>query len=110
MRDFVYVSDVAAANVRALTGDPPITGIFNIASGTPTTVHEMAEMLAAVVGRESLAPQITGAFRLGDVRHVMGSPQRAAHLLGWRAEIDIEVGIKDFASDPLREAPVTIQR
>jgi dTDP-L-rhamnose 4-epimerase len=110
MRDFVYVSDVAAANVRALTADPPVSGTFNIAGGTPTTVHEMAQMLATVVGGESLAPQITGAFRLGDVRHVMGSPQRAAHLLGWQTEIDIEIGMKEFASDPLREAPVTTQR
>jgi len=106
LRDFVHVSDVAAANVLALTADPPVAGVCNIAGGAPTTVYRMAEMVADGVGAEALAPQITGTWRPGDVRHIIGSPQRAADVLDWRGEIDLEVGMKEFASDPLREISV----
>ena len=45
-RDFVHVRDVAAANLRGLLAPDPIPGAFNVASGTPHTVLEMAEALA----------------------------------------------------------------
>lgn len=105
MRDFVHVSDVARANVMAIFADQPVAGTFNISSGTPRTVYEIAEALAAAFRAGAPAPQITGASRPGDVRHVMGSPQRAAQVLGWRAEIDVEIGMNEFATDPLREIP-----
>lgn len=50
----------------------------------------------------SLAPEITGGFRLGDVRRVVASPERAATGLGFRAEIGPDVGLPAFATAPLR--------
>ncbi len=81
-RDFVHVRDVARANVAALVADPSIDGPLNVASGAPRTVLDLAE--AVCVGT-SLAPVVVGGGRLGDVRHVVASPQRAADLLGFRA-------------------------
>src|SRR5213078_4667490 len=49
-RDFVHVRDVAAANVRALTAPKPIPGAFNIASGTPRTILDMAAALSRAHG------------------------------------------------------------
>ncbi len=98
-RDFVHVRDVAAANLRALEAGTP--GAFNVASGTPRSVGEMAAALARAVD-PSLPPEITGEWRAGDVRHVFASPQRATTQLGFRASEDFEAGMREFAEAKLR--------
>lgn len=97
LRDFVHVRDVARANLAAAltTPRPGELAAYNIASGTPHTVAEMAAALAAARGGPS--PLITGGYRLGDVRHIVASPQRAERVLGFRAEIAFAAGMKEFA-------------
>ena len=97
LRDFVHVRDVARANVLALTRPEPVAGALNIASGTPRSVGEMAEALAAAAGPGAPAPQVTGRFRLGDVRHVFASPRRAAQTLGFIAGEDFAAGMEEFS-------------
>jgi dTDP-L-rhamnose 4-epimerase len=97
-RDFVHVADVARANVLALTRDEPAPGAFNVASGTPRTVGEMARALSA----GKVEPEVTGQFRRGDVRHVFASVQRARDVLGFTARIGLEDGMREFATAPLR--------
>jgi dTDP-L-rhamnose 4-epimerase len=99
-RDFVHVDDVAAANVAALTTPEPVLGAFNVASGVPHTVGELAEELASAMGGP--APVVTGGYRLGDVRHVTASPARAERELGFRADVDFAAGVAEFATAPLR--------
>lgn len=102
-RDFVHVSDVARANVAALdatAGDATGLRAYNIASGRPATVGEMATALAAAVGGPE--PVVTGEFRLGDVRHIVASPDRAAAELGFTADVDLVAGISEFAHAALR--------
>jgi len=102
LRDFVHVRDVARANVIALTrGDAP-AGAFNVASGTPRSVGEMAEALADAAGAAAPRPLVTGEFRLGDVRHVFASPQRAEQGLDFKAAEDFHQGMAEFARSPLR--------
>jgi dTDP-L-rhamnose 4-epimerase len=100
-RDFVHVSDVARANVAALEATAR-GGIraYNVASGRPATVGEMAAALAAATGGP--APVVTGEFRLGDVRHVVASPARAAAELGFTADVDLVTGVAEFARAALR--------
>jgi len=81
-RDFVHVTDVARANVAALTAADPVTGPLNVASGCPRTVLVLARAVCAGTGIE---PVVVGGGRLGDVRHVVASPARAAERLGFRA-------------------------
>lgn len=101
-RDFVHVHDVALANALAIeqVADHP-EGItpYNVASGTPFTIGQMAEALAAAFGGPP--PVVTGDFRAFDVRHVVASPQRAIDGLGFRAQVRPEDGITRLASDPL---------
>ncbi|ROP30492.1 dTDP-L-rhamnose 4-epimerase [Couchioplanes caeruleus] len=99
-RDFVHVTDVARANVLAVEAGVAGMAAYNIASGRPVTVGEMAEALTGVMGGPP--PVVTGESRLGDVRHVVASPQRAADELGFRATIDIAAGMADFARAALR--------
>jgi dTDP-L-rhamnose 4-epimerase len=103
LRDFVHVRDVAGANVIALTTTEPRTGAFNVASGQPRTVGEMADALAAAAGHAA-PPTITGEYRLGDVRHVFASARRAERALGFSAREDFYAGMAEFADAPLRAA------
>ncbi len=105
-RDFVHVSDVARANVAALLERPHVGGAFNVASGEPHTVGDLAEVLAGAAGGD-VQPVVTGAWRLGDVRHIVASPERAAHQLGFEAEVSFADGMASFARDPLRTSPST---
>jgi len=95
-RDFVHVRDVARANVIALTRPDLRSGAFNVASGTPHTVLDLALALGAD------DPEISGDFRVGDVRHIVASPLLAADVLGFRAEIGFEAGMAELATAALR--------
>ena len=97
LRDFVHVRDIARANALALTREAPATGAFNVASGTPRTIAELAGALHRAVAPDGPPPLVTGEYRLGDVRHVFASPQRAADVLGFGAAEDFADGIAEFA-------------
>jgi dTDP-L-rhamnose 4-epimerase len=99
-RDFVHVRDVARANLLALEAPDPVPGVFNVASGQPHTVGELAAALAAAM--DGPAPEIVGGWRPGDVRHIFASPARAAGRLGFRAEVGFAQGMAEFAAAPLR--------
>jgi dTDP-L-rhamnose 4-epimerase len=107
-RDFVHVTDVAAANLAALArisepGPPARPGqlrAYNVASGEPCTIGAKAAALAAAFGGP--APEVTGQFRIGDVRHVVASPERARAELGFAASTPFRQGMAEFAGAPLR--------
>jgi dTDP-L-rhamnose 4-epimerase len=102
-RDFVHVRDVAAANLAALRwAGADRTGLraFNVASGRPRTVGDLAAALSAALGGP--AAVVTGEFRAGDVRHVVASPARARAELGFTAEVDFADGVVEFARAALR--------
>ncbi len=102
LRDFVHVRDVARANVLALTAPSACAGAFNIASGQPRSIGQMAGALAAAVGPDAPPPLVTGEFRLGDVRHVFASSELAARELGFTAAEDFDEGMREFAAAPQR--------
>jgi dTDP-L-rhamnose 4-epimerase len=101
-RDFVHVRDVAAANLAALTATGALGGwrAYNVASGRPATVGELAAQLSRAAAGP--APATTGEFRLGDVRHIVARPDRAVAELGFRARVGLAEGIAEFAVAPLR--------
>lgn len=103
-RDFVHVSDVARANLAAIeavaAGPSRPFAAYNVCSGTPVTISEVAHLL---VGSSGPAPEVTGRYRLGDVRHIVASPELAARELGFTASIPPQVGIPAFADAPLRQ-------
>lgn len=96
-RDFVHVADVARANVLALTAPPELTGACNVASGQRRTVLEMARELWCALGRRGPEPEVTGTWRLGDVRHVVASPRRAEEALGFVARVGFAEGMAELA-------------
>ena len=100
-RDFVHVRDVAQANRLALgAGAPGALTAYNVASGVPHTVGDLARELARAAGGPE--PVVTGQYRLGDVRHVFASAERARDVLGFTAEVAFEDGVAEFARAQLR--------
>jgi dTDP-L-rhamnose 4-epimerase len=98
-RDFVHVNDVAAANLAALQVDLA-GGSFeavNVCSGAPGAILDVATGLADAYGPSAPRPIVTGEYRLGDVRHVVASPDRAAQLIGFRAQVPLNEGLADLA-------------
>lgn len=106
-RDFIHVHDVAAANAVALEAvgqrGAGSFAAYNTGSGEPHTIGEMAAALASAHGGP--APEITGEYRLGDVRHVTADSRRLREELGWRPEVGFAEGMKEFADAALRGAP-----
>lgn len=100
MRDFVHVDDIAAANLAAVHNGPDGFTAFNVCSGRPISIMEVAAELCDARGAES--PIVTGQYRSGDVRHIVASPERAAEQLGFRAAVDPRDGLTEFAYAPLR--------
>ncbi|HEY6786078.1 MAG TPA: NAD-dependent epimerase/dehydratase family protein [Trebonia sp.] len=103
LRDFVHVRDVAECNAAALAATDGAAALhaYNVASGTPHTIGEMAATLATAFGG-GMEPKVTGEYRLGDVRHIVASPQAAVRDLDFRARIGFEDGMREFARAELR--------
>ena len=96
-RDFVSVHDVADAVVAASFSEAALPPVLNIGSGQRVTVVELAEKLAAILGRPDLTPEITGTFRLGDIRHCFADVSAAEDALGFRPRVTLEAGVAELA-------------
>jgi dTDP-L-rhamnose 4-epimerase len=94
-RDFVHVRDVAAATVTACERHVSGVRAFNVGSGTPRTVGDMARALAAALNGP--APVVTGTYRLGDVRHITADSSRLREELGWKPQVAFADGMAELA-------------
>jgi UDP-glucose 4-epimerase len=89
-RDFVYVGDVARANLLATTA--AYQGSVNIGTGTPTSINQVAEILGLASG--SLAPPVHIEARPGEVRSNYLDPAKAEKHLGWTAKVSLGKGLE----------------
>ncbi len=107
-RDFVHVTDIAAANVRAIETPAPAGELtpVNICSGDPHTVGELATQLSLAYGGPP--PRVVGGARPADVRHVVADPARARRLLGHTATTTFAEGVTAFATAPLRDSAALV--
>jgi dTDP-L-rhamnose 4-epimerase len=96
-RDFVSVLDVAQALILAADKAPDVAGqVFNVGSGRNYTVLEIARRLADVLGK-SVEPEVTGKYRVGDIRHCFSDIALARDLLGFEPKVDFEDGLVQLA-------------
>jgi dTDP-L-rhamnose 4-epimerase len=96
-RDFVSVHDIAAACALALRSDAAAGHAINIGSGRSVTVNEIAARLARILGKEDLAPEVTGKYRVGDIRHCFADISKAEELLGFRPQVALDAGMAELA-------------
>lgn len=92
VRDFVFIDDVAAAIVRAVTGPLPGSGPFDVGAGRPTTILQLAELIAARYDAPS--PTVTGQYRQGDVRHAYAIIDDTIAAFDWRPRVSLEDGLE----------------
>lgn len=96
-RDFVSVYDIARA-CRLAMETPEASGeVFNIGSGHSYTILEIAEKMARVMGKEELKPEITGKYRVGDIRHCFADISKAREILGFAPTYQLEEGMQELA-------------
>jgi dTDP-L-rhamnose 4-epimerase len=96
-RDFVSVHDVARACRFALEVPDAAGRIFNIGSGQPYSVLEIATKVAKAVGHSEIEPQVSGKYRVGDIRHCFADVRLARRLLGYEPEVSLEQGLEELA-------------
>ncbi len=95
MRDFVHVQDVARAFATALDAEDRIWDVFNVGSGHPITVMEMASLLGRLL-RKNIAPEVLNKYRVGDIRHCFGDISKIEKALGFKPERDLEAGMAEL--------------
>jgi UDP-glucose 4-epimerase len=91
-RDYVYVGDVAAANVLALEGEAP-PGAYNVGTGVETSVNELYEILRGISGKD--LPPAYGTAKPGEQLRSCVDPSAAGQALGWRPGTDLAAGLKE---------------
>jgi dTDP-L-rhamnose 4-epimerase len=96
-RDFVSVRDVARACLLALESPASAGTALNVGSGHSYAISEIAERLARVLDREELTPEITGKYRMGDIRHCFADIGRARELLGYEPAVELDDGLAELA-------------
>jgi len=94
-RDFIDVRDVARCCALALGQEGADGRAVNVGTGRPTSVSEVARVIARGLGRE-IEPKLLNQFRAGDIRHCYADTRLTVELLGFRAEIPFEAGMEDL--------------
>jgi len=97
-RDFVSVYDIATACRLALQKPEADGEVFNVGSGTACTVRDIAQRLAEVTGRRHLRPEITGKYRVGDIRHCYADITKAREILGYVPRVQLDEGLVELAA------------
>ena len=95
-RDFVHVHDVARACRLALESQQADGLAINIGSGRSYALVEVARALSQVLGREEQEPEITGEYRVGDVRHCFADVTRAREVLGFEPRVSLADGLREM--------------
>jgi UDP-glucose 4-epimerase len=93
--DFVHVRDVARANILGAQAKAT-DEVFNVASGTETSLRQLAEALASVMGHRGIALEFAPERSVNPVPRRLASTGKAERLLGFRSTIALEKGLADL--------------
>lgn len=96
-RDFIYVDDVCDSIILSLTNDVANNKIYNVGSGTPTTVLQVIDELSTAYGKQADF-FISGNFRVGDIRHNFADIQSITNDLGFLPTVSLKDGIHKLAT------------
>jgi dTDP-L-rhamnose 4-epimerase len=111
-RDFVHVKDVVIACRLAAERTSAVNKAFNIGSGNSYTILEIAQKLISIMGKGDILPEITGQYRVGDIRHCFANISLAKKAIGYQPKVSLEEGLKELvewlegqqATDKVRQA------
>ncbi|WP_151707805.1 NAD-dependent epimerase/dehydratase family protein [Acinetobacter junii] len=94
-RDFIYIDDVVEATILGLEREEANNQVFNVGTGIATNVLQVAHGLVKNYGIE-VAINVTGNYRLGDIRHNYADLTKIKKLLGFSPKVAFEDGLKHF--------------
>ncbi|MBV9232958.1 MAG: GDP-mannose 4,6-dehydratase, partial [Candidatus Eremiobacteraeota bacterium] len=94
-RDFVHVADIANAFLTALESDAAVWDAFNIGSGKPVTIAQMAATLGKFLDKD-IEPEFLGRYRVGDIRHCFPDITKAEGTFGWRPQRSFDDGMQEL--------------
>jgi len=94
-RDFVFIDDIVDATILGIEKEEANFESFNVGTGVPTTVIEVANVLKEKYQSETEI-QISGNFRLGDIRHNFADLTKIKEKLGFTPKVSFEEGISKF--------------
>ena len=94
-RDFVSVHDIVQALLLSAEEPGAVGQVLNIGSGRPVTILGVAQMLAKVLGKD-VEPEVTGRYRVGDVRHCTADISRARDAIGYEPRVTLEDGMEEL--------------
>lgn len=95
-RDFVYITDATKAIRLSIERDESNYKIINVGSGKSTSILEVANLLVETL-KGNTQPEVTGKFRLGDIRHCYADMSLASDVLKFQTDVSLESGIAQFA-------------
>jgi UDP-glucose 4-epimerase len=93
-RDLIFVTDTAAALVAAARGAAGLD-VFNVGTGTGTTIADVMEAIGEITGRPVDVRQVPGRMREGD-GHLVSDPQKLIQATGWKPQYDLESGLRQL--------------
>jgi dTDP-L-rhamnose 4-epimerase len=96
-RDFVSVHDIVQALLLAAREDAAVGKALNVGSGRAVSVREVAGTLARVLGSE-LEPEVTGKYRVGDIRNCYADISLAREVLGYEPRVTFEAGMEELVA------------
>jgi len=96
-RDFVHVNDLVRGCRLAIETPQAADEVFNIGSGEPHTILEIARRMAAVMDKSHIEPEVTGKYRVGDIRHCFADITKAPQLLQYEPQISLQTGMAQLS-------------
>jgi len=93
-RDFINVEDVVAALLKALDFKSSRTEVFNVCTGKPVSINDLASLVREVLGKNLEVVHVEP--RVGDVLHSYGDPAKAKNVLGFEARTGFEKGLAEY--------------
>jgi len=103
-RDFVYIDDVVEATIRSINYSDQFVGALNVGSGQATSVMTVAQEIKAYFDSSSTI-KVTGAFRMGDIRHNIADVSKLEQVLGFVPGVPFKQGLANFLGWAAEQAP-----
>ncbi len=97
LRDFVSVYDIAQACRLALEVEAASGEVFNVASGHQISITDLAWRIIRALDVRGIEPELTGKYRVGDIRHCFADISKARRVLGYEPQVTLEKGLVDLA-------------
>jgi dTDP-L-rhamnose 4-epimerase len=104
LRDYVYVGDVAQANLLVMEDSRANYEVFNVGGGKAVTVLEYGQMVATALN-STLLPTLPGEFRFGDTRHIISDITKLQKL-GWQPQIPLTEVIREYIDWAIQQPSV----